>query len=105
MAELSPQTVADWAVSLLMDGTAVATVVRHLNTLSSMVKSASGKGLMEPCAAPRELARTLAEPSFTLPLLMNGDVYNHILTTLRRAANRPGANGVCSDEGTEKVPL
>lgn len=97
MAELSPQTVVDWAVSLLMDGTAVATVVRHLNTFSSMVKSAAAKGLMEPCAAPRELARTLTEPSFTLPLLMNGDVYNHILTTLRRAANRPGANGVCSD--------
>lgn len=97
LAELSPQTVADWAVSLLMDGNAVATVVRHLNTLSSMVKSAAAKGLMDPCAAPRELARILAESSFTLPLLMNGDVYNRILTTLRRAANSPGASGVCSD--------
>ena len=94
---MSHVMVADWAVSLLMDGLAVKTVVRHLNTLSSMVSSAAAKGLMEPCVAPRELARTLSGSSFSLPLLMIGDVYNHILSTLRNSAKIHGENLIYCD--------
>ena len=60
-SDLSPAMVADWATELFRQGLAANTVVRHLNILSGLIKSAVKKGMMNPDDSPRKLARIISE--------------------------------------------
>ena len=48
LSDLSPVIVADWATELFRQGLAVNTVVRHLNILSALIKSAAKKTCLPP---------------------------------------------------------
>ena len=61
LSDLSPAMVADWAAELFRQGLAVNTVVRHLNILSALIKSASKKEMLPPDNFPRTLARIISE--------------------------------------------
>ena len=59
LSDISPAMVADWAAELFRQGLAVNTVVRHLNILSALIKSASKKEMLPPDESPRQLAKLL----------------------------------------------
>ncbi len=61
LSDLSPAMVADWAAELFRQGLAVNTVVRHLNILSALIKSAAKKDLLTPDDSPRQLAKFLGD--------------------------------------------
>ena len=61
LSDISPAMVADWATELFRQGLAVNTVVRHLNILSALIKSASKKEMLPPDESPRQLAKFLAD--------------------------------------------
>lgn len=61
LSDLSPAMVADWATELFRQGLAVNTVVRHLNILSALIKSAAQKEMLPPDDSPRQLAKLLSE--------------------------------------------
>ena len=61
LSDISPAMVADWATELFRQGLAVNTVVRHLNILSALIKSAAKKDLLPPDDSPRQLAKLLSE--------------------------------------------
>ena len=89
LADLDPAMTADWAAWLLRQGLSNATVARHLNILSALVSRAADRELLEPCDAPRDLARRLADDKHPLPPLMREDVFDRCLTLLRESL-RPG---------------
>ncbi len=60
-SDISPAMVADWAAELFRQGLAVNTVVRHLNILSALIKSAAKKDLLTPDDSPRQLAKFLGD--------------------------------------------
>ena len=59
LSDISPAMVTDWAAELFRQGLAVNTVVRHLNILSALIKSASKKEMVPPDESPRQLAKLL----------------------------------------------
>ena len=61
LSDISPAMVTDWATELFRQGLAVNTVVRHLNILSALIKSASKKEMLPPDESPRQLAKFLAD--------------------------------------------
>ena len=61
LSDISPAMVADWATELFRQGLAVNTVVRHLNILSALIKSAAKKDLLTPDDSPRQLAKFLGD--------------------------------------------
>lgn len=83
--DISYTMVADWATELFRQGFAKTTVVRHLNILSSLVKTASKKGMLAPSDAPRRLVKILDDSAFTLPPLLKDVPFAHSLKLLRRA--------------------
>lgn len=70
LADIDDSFVCDWAVSLLRQGLAVSTVIRHLNILSSLLKSASKKGLIQLCDSPRRIATILGNSADPVPPLL-----------------------------------
>ena len=61
LSDISPAMVTDWATELFRQGLAVNTVVRHLNILSALIKSAAKKDLLTPDDSPRQLAKFLGD--------------------------------------------
>lgn len=87
--DLDEAMVADWAAELLRRGLSRTTVVRHLNILNSLVKGASGKGMIPPDDAPRRIARSLESSASALPPLMAQPTFNAVLSILREGMKRP----------------
>ena len=85
---LTDTAVADWAVALLADGLKKSSVVRHLNILSSLLKRAAERGLTVPRRAPREVAKTMSEAGFSVPVLIEGGIADRLLVALRKTAER-----------------
>lgn len=83
LSDISDVMVADWCAGLLMQGLAKTTVVRHLNILNSLLRSAAKEGLLPAGDAPRRLARVLEGEAEVLPPLMNDQVFGRILRRLR----------------------
>ena len=71
LSDLSPAMVADWAAELFRQGLAVNTVVRHLNILSALIKSAAKKDLLPPDNFPRTLARIISESQHSKSKIQN----------------------------------
>lgn len=85
LCKLSDAMAADWCIDLLRGGLSKTTVVRHLNILSSLLRSAAKAGLAEPTEIPRKLARQLEADTTPLPILLTDKGFNTLLGKLRTA--------------------
>lgn len=97
MVDFSAVMVADWAIDLFRQGLAKTTVIRHLNILSSLMKSAVKKGMMLPDDSARVLAKRLTESESLLPELMNERTFNNCLGLLHRIAKKSDYYNVYED--------
>lgn len=96
-SDLSPALVADWASELFRQGLAVNTVVRHLNILSGLIKSAVKKNMMEPDDSPRKLAAHLSGSPTTLPPLVREAAFNKCLSALRDILKKQSGFNIFED--------
>ena len=97
IADLSDSMIADWTTELFNQGLAKTTIIRHLNILNSLVKSAVKKGLMLADDAPRTIAKKLADEGIQLPVMMNDRIFNNCLGLLRRTVRNIDYHNVYDD--------
>jgi len=97
LADLSEVMAADWATELLRQGLAKSTVIRHLNILSSLVKSAAKKCMMSYSDVPRTIAKLLTESKQGMPEFLTALVFEGCLGVLRGILKNPGDKGICGD--------
>lgn len=97
LANLSETMVADWVAELFRGGLAKNTVIRHLNILSSLAKSAEKRERLPASDAPRLLVKKLTESADVLPVLLQEKAYKESLGLLRRILKRADNRNVYED--------
>ena len=85
LSDLSPRMVDDFVIEMQSASLAKSTVIRHLNILSSLVKSAVKRGWMPSCEYIREAIRRLEADRNPLPPLLREEMYGECVAMLRRA--------------------
>ena len=97
ISEINDTIVADWATSLLGQGLALTTVIRHLNILGSLLGSAAKKNLISPSQAPARIAKALRQNS-ALPPLLDKKIYLRLVSYLKEdKKNADPRLRVCED--------
>ncbi len=91
--ELSTTMMGDWATELLRQGLSESTVIRHLNIVNSLVRSAAQKGFMLPNDAPRTIAKALENTADGDPFLLDERCFTDCLQRLRSLAK--GTESAC----------
>ena len=86
LESLTPGDIADWAAELLRQGLSPATAAQRLTMLNSIFKTVAPDGESILGNYPRQLAREIESPAFTLPPLLKAGVIDRNLANLRTTA-------------------
>lgn len=97
LADLSQAMVSDWAVEMLSRSLSPATVARHLNSFSGLLKNAAKEGMISPVDYPRTVSKSLSDSADALPALLDGKTFNACMAVLRDAVKRPGGFNIYED--------
>ncbi len=97
LSDWSDTMATDWTIEMLSNGLSRNTVTRHLNTMSSLLRSAAINGMIPPTDTARRLAKTLEDSKETLPQLMNSQTYSTILSILRKTAGKQDNHTIYED--------